>query len=273
MHDAAEKPGAGCTVRILKEGPEPLARVCRQTLSGLFQQLRVHTQAEPARVLQGAAEPGQEGEFGEGLPGQAESHSLDIPFRQFPVGVALEQVVDVTEPLEVHVGHGPDELPFVAEVGLDPGSEFVHQVGQGRGSGLVRQPGGHRLAQHGAEAAGFNEARLVGHVLHRVGEGQQLGVLVDGGREQGGGQEARHGGRGHPEDAEAGCRAAVGTGPFVPAARTFAATLVGSHSPGPAPVLAVASRAHTRIPCLTAGRRGFPPQAPATDVPGHDPGA
>ena len=169
------------------------------------------------------------------------------------------------------MGHGPHKFPIVGEVGLDPGGESVHQGGQGRSFGLVRQPGGHLLAQHGAEAAGFNETRLVGHVLHRVGEGQQLGILVDRGREQGGGQEAGHGGRGHAEDAEAGGRAAIGTGPFAPASRTVAPTLAGSHPPRLPPGVSVAFRARAGRPSMMSGRRGLPPEATAADVSGHHP--
>ena len=57
VHDSQKEPGTGIAVRILQEGAQAFARVCGQVLSGLLQQGRVDTQAQPARVLQGAAEP------------------------------------------------------------------------------------------------------------------------------------------------------------------------------------------------------------------------
>ena len=57
VHDPKQEPSTGIAVRILQEGAQAFARVCGQSLSGLLQQGRVDTQAQPARVLQGAAEP------------------------------------------------------------------------------------------------------------------------------------------------------------------------------------------------------------------------
>ena len=99
------------------------------------------------------------------------------------------QGIPFAQPFKVVWDEGGSKIHRVGKVLPPVADQALLQLIQGDWASQLKlglpRSGGERCAERGAVGAGGNEAGAVGGVLHRIAEGQQLLVAVEGRGKQG----------------------------------------------------------------------------------------
>ena len=153
--------------------------------------LGIDTCGQRSGLLHRRAQAGAVAEFSGHLPAQAITHQAQQGAVCIQAGlVLLLQGIPFAQPFEVVWDEGGGKVHRVGEALLPVADQALLQLIQSHWPGMLQlgllHGGGEGGAEGGAVGAGGNEAGAVGSVLHRIAEGQQLLVAVEGRRKQGG---------------------------------------------------------------------------------------